>query len=53
MAEGNFTIVRYAMPGRACYGMESGMKWKENFGMEDAQNGMEDLKNRMEDRLPY
>ena len=34
-------------------GMENGMEWKDNFGMEDAQNGTEDLKNGMEDRLPY
>ena len=42
---------------RACYGMESGMEWKENFGMEYGRclewNGMEDLKNGMEGRLPY
>ena len=34
-------------------GMENGMEWKKNFGMEDAQNGMENLKNGMEDRLPH
>ena len=29
------------------------MEWKENFGVEDVQNGMEDLKNGMENLLPY
>ena len=38
-------------------GMENGMEWKENFGMEygrySEQNGMEDLRHGMEDRLPF
>ena len=29
--------------------MKNGMEWKENFDVENAQNGMEDLKNGMED----
>ena len=31
-------------------GMENGMEWNGNFGME---YGMEDFKNGMEDNLPY
>ena len=38
-------------------GMENGMEWKKNFGMDYGRcsewNGMEDLKNGMEDRLPH
>ena len=38
-------------------GMESGMEWRENFGIEHGRysewNGMEDFKNGVEDSLPY
>jgi len=34
--------------GTAYNGMEYGLEWKRNFGMEDAKNGMEDFKNGME-----
>ena len=40
---------------RAWYGMENGIEWNGNFGMEygRCQNGMEDFKNGIEDNLPY
>ena len=47
----------YDRQGMLWNGMENGMEWKENFGMEYEKclewNEMEDLKNGMEDRLPY
>ena len=46
---------RNAGHGMEWNGMENGMEWNGNFGMEygRCQNGMEDLKNGMEDNLPY
>ena len=41
--------------GMVWNGMENGMEWNGNFGMEygRCQIGMEDFKNVKEDNLPY
>ena len=45
------------LQGMLWNGVENGMEWKDDFGMECGRcsewNGMEDLKNGMEDGLSY
>ena len=41
-------VLRYHSLGRAWYGMENGMEWNGNFGMEYGR-----CQNGMEDNLPY